>query len=179
MITCFIWLSNGEENKVYCILLHWWQVCEVFCSTWSCINSIVSKFNPLTMLNRVLGKLIVAQLVKEMFPFYEKNIRYSVHPFLSCDGWIQATLLSFFLGLVLISSSMLCWDLKVVSLLRVCLLNFYMHFHFRSMHSTGTSHLIFLDMMFLAIFCKEYRGPHFTRVVSLLSWCLINIIKGL
>jgi hypothetical protein len=63
----------------------------------------------------------------------------------------------FFLRLVLISSSMLCWDLKVVCLFRVCLPNFYMHFLFHSMHSTGTSHLIFLDMMFLTIFVRSTK----------------------
>jgi len=47
------------------------------------------------------------------------------------------------------------------------------------MHSTYTSHLILLDMMFLTMFCKEYKAPHFTRVISLVSRCLINIIKGL
>jgi hypothetical protein len=49
-------------------------------------NNVASKFNPMTMLSRFLGKLIVAQLVKEVSAFYETNIRYYVQLFLSCAG---------------------------------------------------------------------------------------------
>jgi hypothetical protein len=61
------------------------------------------------MLNGVLGKLIVVQLVKEMLEFYETGILVTVFTLSSpVMGESRPHCYPFFLRLVLISSSMLC-----------------------------------------------------------------------